>query len=99
MVKYPKSHWPPLSLEFVRPGWLTTFEAFDMVGRDRFPDEWMNGQELAALSDEESAANKEAAARKEAQAAIMERKRRIKKAKRASVGVRSGSPAPRVRTS
>ena len=69
MVKFPKSHWPPPSPEFVPDGWLTTFEAFDLVSRDRFPNEWMDGKELAAPSDEEIAANREASAKREAQAA------------------------------
>ena len=93
MIQVQKSHWPP-SPEFVPDGWLTTFEAFDLVGRDRFPDKWMDGQELAAPSGEEIAANREAPAKREAQAA--ERVRRLEKAKKASVSVRSGAPLRRV---
>ena len=96
MTKYLKSQPPPDPLEFVPKGWLTPFEAFNLVGRDRFPDEWMDGKELAAPSDKEIAANKERAAEREF--SDSERKRRVEKAKRASVGVRAGKPAPRVRT-
>ncbi len=97
MVKYPKSHPPPLDTpEFVPKGWLTPFQAYNLVGRDLFGDEWLDGKELAAPSNEEIAANKERAVEREFQAA--ERKRRVEKAKRASVGVRAGSPAPRIRT-
>ena len=77
-------------------GWLTTFQAFNLVGRDRFPDEWLDGKELAAPSDEEIEANREASARRESRAA--ERPRRIEKAKRASRSVVSGSDLPQVRT-
>ena len=63
MVKFPKSHWPPPPPpEFVPPGWLPLFEAYKLVGRDLFPDEWLDGQEIGAPSDEEIAANKQRAA-------------------------------------
>ena len=78
------------------PGWLPLFEAYKLVGRDLFPDEWLDGQELAAPSDEEIAANKDRAAEREFRAA--EKRKHLEWAKRASVGVRTGSPAPRVRT-
>ncbi len=97
MVKFPKSHWPPPeSPDFVPPGYLPLFEAFNLVGQNLFPDEWLDGKELAAPSDEEIEANREASARRESRAA--ERPRRIEKAKRASRSVVSGSDLPQVRT-
>ncbi len=95
MVKFPKSHWPPPEPpEFAPDGWISLFEAYKQVGRDLFPNEWLDGQELAVPSDEEIAARKAAAGRQEFQEA--EKQRRIEKAKRASVGVVSGASSRRI---
>ena len=95
MIQIPNSHWPPPpDPEFVPEGWLPIFEAYKLVGRDLFPDEWLDDQELAVPSDEEIAARKAAAAQKETRAA--EKRQKVERAKRASVGVMSGSTLRRI---
>lgn len=58
-----KYHWPPPEPpDFIPEGWMPLFEAYKLIGQRQFGDEWKDGQELAAPSDEEIAANKDASA-------------------------------------
>ena len=83
-----KSWPPPQPPDFIPEGWLPLFEAYKLVGRAQFGDEWMDGRELAAPSDENLEAEKEARAR--AKRREEEKALHAAKAKRASMGVSSG---------
>jgi hypothetical protein len=97
LIQHPKSHWPPpQDPEFVPDGWLPIFEAYKLAGRALFPDEWLDGQELAVPSDEEIAANREVEAQKETRAA--EKRQKVERAKKASAGVMSGSTLRQIPT-
>jgi hypothetical protein len=95
LVKHPKYHWPPPSPEFVPDGWLTTFQAFNLVGRAQFPQTWMDGKELAALSDGEIQGNREADVRRKAR--LAETKQKVVRAKKASAAVVTSKSLPQFR--
>ena len=54
MSIYPTHHWPPPEPpDIVLEGWIPLFEAFNLVGKAEFGDDWADGKELAARNRKE----------------------------------------------